>query len=116
MHNVEDLIRQFNDDQERRTCPIELEAERLLWFKVILRAAYDFVLYKDSKDPDLKDKGDDAYHWLFEAPGDRFNSFKYLCQELDLSVECVRNFVLTLPRSKIVKIEFLGRSKKYADL
>jgi hypothetical protein len=116
VQNLETLISQYNQEGPKNTYLIEFEPERLLWFRVILRAAYDYVLYKNSKDPKLKAQGDEAYDWLFNWPGDRFNSFEYLCNELDLCPERVREFALTLPRSKIVKIEFLSRSKKHAGI
>jgi hypothetical protein len=115
MQNIEQLIEQFNQDGPRKTYISEFEPERLLWFRVILRAAYDYVLYKDSKDSKKRADGEEAYNWLFNWPGDRFNSFESICTELNLSPDKIRDFTLNLPRSKIVKIEFLSRSRKFAD-
>lgn len=114
MNQVEDLINIYNEQIEAKKYLSEFEAERLLWFKVILRAIYDYVLYKNSKSVSLKRLGEKASKWLFRdyvrnAP---FQSFQNICQELDLSTEAIRDLARKLPRSKIVKIEFLGRTKK----
>ena len=39
---------------------------RLLWIKVILRATYDWVLYRDSKSRASQRIAENAYKWLFE--------------------------------------------------
>jgi hypothetical protein len=113
--SIEELINLYNEQVEQKKYLSEFEAERLLWFKVILRAIYDFVLYKNSKTPSLKRYGERASKWLFKnyTKNPPFQSFQNICQELDLSTEAIRRLAEKLPRSKIIKIEFLGRNKKH---
>jgi hypothetical protein len=101
---------------------------RLLWIKVILRAAYDWVLYRDSKNQAYKRIADSADIWLFgdymekirrevdgvvrivlERPA---NSLHCLCEELDLDIETVRRFAKRLTKKDIRKLEFFTRNRK----
>lgn len=101
---------------------------RLLWIKVILRAAYDWVLYRDSKNQAYKRIADNAEIWLFgnylekirrkidgrivitlERPS---NSLDCLCEELDLDIGTVRKFAKRLTKKDIRKLEFFTRNKK----
>lgn len=101
---------------------------RLLWIKVILRAAYDWVLYRDSKNQAYKRIADNAEVWLFgnylekirrkidgrivitlERPS---NSLDCLCEELDLDIGTVRKFAKRLTKKDIRKLEFFTRNKK----
>lgn len=105
---------------------------RLLWIKVILRAAYDWVLYRDSKSQAAKRIADNAYAWLFEdyfektyiiEDGKRkqilerpFNSLQNLCIEIDLDIETVRKFARRMNRKDIRKLEFFTRTRKIKKL
>lgn len=106
----------------------EHECFRLLWIKVILRASYDWVLYRDSKSKNLRRIAQDAYRWLFDPIKDRkivvvkgndvevffeeFNSLDRLCEALDIEIDCVRKFASTLTRDKVRKLEFFDRTSK----
>ncbi len=106
----------------------EHECFRLLWIKVILRASYDWVLYRDSKSKNLQRIAFDAHRWLFEPIRDRkiikikgreietfreeFNSLYRLCEALDIEIDCVRKFAATLTRDKVRKLEFFDRTSK----
>ncbi len=106
----------------------EHECFRLLWIKVILRAAYDWVLYRDSKNLIYKKEAKRAYTWLFESPKlkkkvkigkttevvyvDIFNSLENICGCLDLDIEVVRKFAKNLTRDDVRKMEFLERNSK----
>ncbi len=101
---------------------------RLLWIKVILRAAYDWVLYRDSKSQAYKRVADNAYRWLFEDYFEKvkiieegvveiklerpFNSLFSLCEELDLDIDTVRKFAKKMTRRDIRKLEFFTRNRK----
>lgn len=107
------LVERYNENTEGRTIIPELEAYRLLWIKVILRAIYDYVLYENSKNKSLRDIGISAKKWLFEKPKAYENmALPNLCLELGLDVEKIRECAQSLTRDKIVKIEFLNRNKK----
>ena len=101
---------------------------RLLWIKVILRAAYDWVLYRDAKNRASRRIAESAYKWLFEdyfekiryRKGNKvtvklerpFNSLFFLCRELDLDIKKVRIFATTLSKKEIRKLEFFTRHRK----
>lgn len=105
----------------------ELEGFKLIWYKVILRAVYDYVLYRESKNRSLKRLADSATKWLFLSAledgsiirnGSKvrgkllpFNSLESLCVILDLDIEEIRKFAKKLTRKDIRKIEFFQRGK-----
>lgn len=86
---------------------------KVLWVKVIIRAAADYVLYRDSKNLKMKRWAMDAKRWLFE-PSDLFNSLESICYHFDLDISKVRKFAKELTRDKIQKMEFLERSPRSA--
>lgn len=106
----------------------EHECFRLLWIKVILRAAYDWVLYRNSKSHIYKNIAEDAYRWIFDPPKERkkivvgktevivhtqeFNSLENICDAINLDVDSVRRFSKRLTRDMVKKLEFLERSTK----
>jgi len=101
---------------------------RLLWIKVILRAAYDWVLYRDAKNRASRRIAESAYKWLFEDYFEKvryregrktvvklerpFNSLFFLCTELDLDIKKVRIFARRLSKKEIRKLEFFTRHRK----
>lgn len=106
----------------------EHECFRLLWIKVILRAAYDWVLYRNSKNHITKNIAESAYRWLFDPEAIKHritignktkvilvqapNSLENICDAIDLDVDSVRRFAKRLTRADIKKMEFLERSTK----
>lgn len=107
----------------------EHEGYRLLWLKVIARAAYDWVLYRNSKNGYYKRLADSAHTWLFVTkqkkkeitipPGttvtvtyEAINSLRNVCEMLGLDVEDVRKFAKRLTRKDVRKLEFFSRMKK----
>jgi hypothetical protein len=108
--------------------PSEYECLRLLWIKVILRAAYDWVLYRDSKNHITRNKANDAYRWLFNSTTikktfkvgkivrtcviQESNSLENICDAIDLDIDSVRKFAKRLTRADIKKLEFLDRNTK----
>lgn len=101
---------------------------RLLWIKVILRATYDWVLYRDSKSRAAQRVAENAFRWLFEDYFEKirhkekgqiivklerpFNSLQFLCEELDLDIISVRAFAKRLNKKQIRKLEFFTRHRK----
>jgi hypothetical protein len=81
---------------------------RALWLKVIIRAIFDWVCYRDSTKLEKRKIADNAYTWLFE-PSTLFNSFENLCQFLDISPEMVRERARSMSKEQIAKIEHLER-------
>lgn len=82
---------------------------RLLWIKVVIRAASDWVLYRESENLNLKRWAVDARKWLFE-PASLFNSLETICFLFDLDLIRVRKFATNLTRDQVKKMEFLERS------
>lgn len=88
---------------------------RALWLKVIIRAAFDWVTYRDStKLENLKD-AERAAKWLFE-PSDLPNSFENVCQMVDLPPEKMRFWAKTLSKEQVAKIEHLERETNVSPL
>src|SRR5512140_3817167 len=56
---------------------------RALWMKVIIRAAFDWVSYRDSTKLEQRKEAEKAYKWLFHQ-STLFNSFENVCQLVDL--------------------------------
>jgi len=81
---------------------------RLLWVKVIIRAAYDYALWKDSKDLRHRKFAEDARKWLFET-SDLENSLAHLCELWGLPLEKIRRFARNLTKEDVKKLEFKER-------
>jgi hypothetical protein len=100
----------------------EAEASSKFFTAIIRRAAFDWVLYRDSTRPAQKELADEAYEWLFvETPAHpswrvrRFcrretTSFLSICELLDLDPERVRAHVRCLTRQRVMSI---GRPKEW---
>lgn len=84
---------------------------RLLWVKVIIRAAYDYALWKESKDLRLKKYAQDAEKWLFD-PSELVNSFENICYLFDLDIDEIRRYARALTREEVKKLEFRERQGK----
>lgn len=81
---------------------------RVLWAKVIIRAAYDYALWKDSKDMRLKKFAQDAERWLFESSSLEL-SFENICFAYDFPIERIRARSRTLTKNDVKKLEFRER-------
>ena len=81
---------------------------RLLWAKVIIRAAYDYALWKESKELRLKKFAQDAEHWLFESSNLTF-SFESICFAYDFPIERIRQKARALTKDDVKKLEFRER-------
>lgn len=81
---------------------------RALWMKVIIRAAFDWVSYRDSTKLEHKKIAEHAHAWLFQ-PSELFNSFESICQLVDLPPDKLRVWVKRLTKAHVAKIEHLER-------
>lgn len=81
---------------------------RALWLKVIIRAIFDWVCYRDSLKVEKKKIADNAYVWLFE-PSKLFNGLEHVCRCLDISPEKVREVARRMSKDQVAKIEHLER-------
>lgn len=86
---------------------------RVLMLEVLRRAAYDWVLYRNSRRLDQKTIAYDAYVWLFEEDeyhpwriareeeGTTIMSLESICDIMDFDIETVRDHVRRLTPDKI---------------
>jgi len=81
---------------------------RALWLKVIIRAIYDWVTYKDSTKVEKKKFAESADIWLFQESL-LFNSFENVCRQLDIDPVRIRAKVKTMTKEDVLKIEHLER-------
>lgn len=81
---------------------------RALWLKVVIRAVFDWVQYRDSTRLPQKKLADSAKGWLFE-PSELFNGFENLCESLDVDPNKIRKWASGLSRDQVAKIEHLDR-------
>lgn len=100
------------------------DAERALLFEIVLRAAADWVLYRNSARPQQQQLAREAYIWLFdEGPGHRhwqerlddggvgvLYSFLAVCEIAELDPGWVRKYVNTLTRRRVTA---MGRPRIY---
>jgi hypothetical protein len=87
---------------------------RTLWIEVIRRAAFDWVLYKNSQRMPKRLLAQDAYNWLFvedqdhpnwavrvKTDGCTLSSFIGICEALGLDPDTIRLGILHLTSTKI---------------
>lgn len=84
---------------------------RVMWMKVIIRAAYDYALWKESPDLRLRKYAEDARKWFFE-PSELFNSFDNICFLFRLPRNELLGWARDLTREQVKKFEFLERNGK----
>lgn len=81
---------------------------KVLWAKVIIRAAYDYALWRDSKDLRLKKFAQDAERWMFES-SDAELSFENICSSFDFPIERIRKRTRAMTKDDVKKLEFRER-------
>ena len=81
---------------------------RALWMKVIIRAAFDWVSYRDAIKLEQRKEAERAYRWLFE-PSELFNSFENICDLVNLPPDSIRSWAKCLTKEHVAKIEHLER-------
>lgn len=86
----------------------------MLWFKVIIRAIYDYITYRDSSKLQHKKIAESAEIWLFHQ-SEVFNSFSNLCLYLSLNPVIVRQRILKMSKEDAKKIEYLDRVESMTD-
>jgi hypothetical protein len=81
----------------------------LLWVRVIVRAAYDYALWRDSKNLALRKFARTAEQWLFES-SESMNSFESICTMFNLPPDKIRTWARGLTREDVKKLEFKERN------
>lgn len=87
---------------------------RTLWLKVIIRAIFDYVTYKDHSRLDKRKLAESAHFWLFK-PNSNFNSFDSVCTLLGLDADTVRRRARSMTRADVDKLEHLERAGLLED-
>jgi len=87
---------------------------RALWAKVIIRAVFDWVTYRDSPKLQQKKLAENAEQWLFH-PNELFNSFESICRFLDVSPGVIRIRAREMTRDNVYKIEHRERDGRIAS-
>ena len=82
---------------------------RILWIRVIVRAAYDYALWRESKEIRLRKIALDAERWLFE-PSTLELGFESICEKYDFPVEKIRKRARLLTRDDVKKLEYRDRN------
>lgn len=88
---------------------------RVLWLKVIIRAVFDWVSYRDSNKLQQKKLADNAYSWLF-LENRLFNGLENVCGLLDLSSERVRIWANSMSKDQVTKMEHLERDHVVSNM
>ena len=87
---------------------------RALWAKVIIRAVFDWVTYRDSLKLQQRKLADNAEAWLFQ-PNELFNGFENVCKFLDVCPNMIRARARTMTKENVFKIEHRERDGKSID-
>jgi hypothetical protein len=83
---------------------------KLLWRKVIVRAIYDYVLWKDISKVRKKHDAQDAARWLFEE-SDLNNSLEQVCLVADVDIGKIRSYAKTATKDQVKKLEHIERDR-----
>lgn len=81
---------------------------RALWMKVIIRAVFDWVTYRDNTKVDKRKYAESAHDWLFKKSL-LFNSFENICKNLDIDPHRIRSQALKMTKDDVAKIEHMER-------
>jgi hypothetical protein len=113
----DDSVSRMSLEEKRRllalqhVLPESFTPYRVLWLKVVIRAAYDYALWKNSTDIRLRKFAQDAAKWLFES-STLPNSFDNICFFFRLPKKELRVWAKELTREQVKKFEFLERTGK----
>lgn len=82
---------------------------RKLWARVIQRAVYDWVEYRDSTKLEKRKIAESAEAWLFK-PNALFNSFENVCDILGIDSTQVRERARRITKDEVLKAEHVDRA------
>jgi hypothetical protein len=88
---------------------------RVLWRRVIVRAAFDWVLYRDSPDLRQKKLSEEAHKWIFYV-SNLWNSFDNVCVLADVPMDKIRAWVQCLTKDQVKKMEHMEREGRISLL
>jgi hypothetical protein len=79
-----------------------------LWVRVIQRAIYDWVAWRDSSKLEKKKQAELAETWLFK-PNKLYNGFENICEMLDIDPEAIRARARRCTKDEVLKAEHIER-------
>lgn len=82
---------------------------KALWVKVIIRAVFDWVSYRDSPRLEKRKIAEQAALWIFNQ-SELFNGFENICAQLDIEPSRIRTWAKSISKDQVAKIEHLDRS------
>ncbi len=85
-----------------------------LWGRVIQRAIYDWVAYRESTKLQRRKDAENAETWLFK-PSKLFNSFDNICQMIGVDPEDVRDRARAFTKDEMLKAEHIERTGRRLD-
>lgn len=83
---------------------------KLLWRKVIVRAIYDYVLWKDIPKTRKRHDAQDAARWLFDV-SDLNNSLEQICLIADVDIGKIRTYARSATKDMVKKLEHIERDR-----
>jgi hypothetical protein len=84
---------------------------RLIWRKVIVRAIYDYVLWRDDPKIAKRHWAEDARKWLFEE-SELNNSLSSVCFWAGVDIEKVRYYARIATKADVKKLEHIEREQR----
>jgi hypothetical protein len=84
---------------------------RLVWRKVIVRAIYDYVLWRDDTKVAKRHWAQDAARWLFE-PSALNNSLENVCFWAGVDIAQVRHYARIATKADVKKLEHIERERR----
>ncbi len=88
---------------------------RKLWGRVVLRAIYDWVAYRDSTRLQQKKLAESAENWLFGS-SELFNSFESVCDMLEVSPDVIRQSARQFTKEDVLKAEHIERTGRREEI
>lgn len=88
---------------------------RALWMKVIIRAVFDWVTYRDNTKLDKRKYAESAHEWIFKKSL-LFNSFDNICRYLDIDPDRIRLQAQKMTKDDVAKIEHMERDYESEEL
>jgi hypothetical protein len=118
---LEEILALPSDPSEREQ---EITGCKMLLLEIVRRAAYDWVLYRQSRKMVHLVLAEHAFTWIFqEAPahkdwteriseGKELTSFASICEHLDLQPDVVRKYIKRLEPRNVMSV---GRPAEYRN-
>lgn len=120
--SIETVVREAYQPRDEELLLQEISGCKTLLLEIVKRAAFDWVLYRNSRRMVQRVLADSAYRWLFTEDegtsdwnerlrdGKYITSFVAICEGLDLDPDRVRSYIKRLDRKNVMSV---GRPAEY---